>query len=127
MSKPPSKLPRRLKVAAPRHMAKKKSFRSAPRIVRGRESERWTGLILRVCVTAVSPGSQQTSGKEPRHEVDGSDRHADAKQNPGEDTLRAAFAESEGQPGDDNCDQGQSAGDRAGESLFQNDDRLLPG
>jgi hypothetical protein len=34
---PPSKLPRRLNVPAPMHIAKKKSFLSAPRIVRGRE------------------------------------------------------------------------------------------
>jgi hypothetical protein len=27
------------------HMAKKNNFRSAPKIVRGRESERWTRLI----------------------------------------------------------------------------------
>src|SRR6267142_5885844 len=44
MNSPPSKLPKRLNVAAPRHMAKKKSFRSAPRIVSGRESDRWTVL-----------------------------------------------------------------------------------
>src|SRR5215813_3332580 len=58
MSKPPRRLPRRLNVAAPRHMAKKKSFRSAPRMVRGRESERGTGLILRVCVM-MTPGFRQ--------------------------------------------------------------------
>src|ERR1700746_1271006 len=127
MSKPPSKLPRRLKVAAPRHMAKKKSFRSAPRMVRGRESERCTELILRVCVTAVSPGSQQTAAKEPRHEVDGSDRHANAEEDPGEDTLRAAFTEGESQPGYNNGDEGQSAGDGAGESLLQDVDGVLPG
>src|SRR5580704_9957535 len=45
ISRPPNKLLSRLKVAAPRHMAKKKSFRSAPRIVSGRESERCTRLM----------------------------------------------------------------------------------
>jgi len=40
MHNPPRRLPKRLKVAAPRHMAKKKSFRSAPKIVSGRESDR---------------------------------------------------------------------------------------
>src|SRR5580704_8088738 len=45
ISNPPNKLLSRLKVAAPRHIAKKKSFRSAPRIVRGRESERCTRLM----------------------------------------------------------------------------------
>jgi hypothetical protein len=37
---PPSKLESMLNVAAPMHMAKKKSFRSAPMIVSGRWSAR---------------------------------------------------------------------------------------
>src|SRR5277367_3232582 len=54
ISTPPSKLLRRLKVAAPRHMAKKKSFLSAPRIVSGRESDRDTRLIRLGSATFVS-------------------------------------------------------------------------
>src|SRR5580658_10134077 len=57
MSKPPNKLLSRLKVAAPRHMAKKKSFRSAPRIVSGRESDRCTLLIRLDSAMCCSPGS----------------------------------------------------------------------
>jgi hypothetical protein len=37
INNPPSKLPRRLKVPAPTHIAKKKSLLSTPRIVSGRE------------------------------------------------------------------------------------------
>src|SRR5580692_2990358 len=51
---PPNKLLSRLKVAAPRHMAKKKSFRSAPRIVSGRDSVRCTLLIRLASVTRFS-------------------------------------------------------------------------
>jgi hypothetical protein len=37
---PSSRIASRLKVAAPMHMAKKNSFLSAPKIVRGREIDR---------------------------------------------------------------------------------------
>src|ERR1700722_214632 len=71
ISTPPSKLLRRLKVAAPRHMAKKKSFRSAPRIVSGRESDRDTRLIRLGSATLASIGKleKSTARKEPRQEV----------------------------------------------------------
>src|SRR6267142_2523040 len=112
MSRPPNKLLSRLKVAAPRHMAKKKSFRSAPRMVSGRDSDRCTALILRCWFMA---GRRlrfaQVSRKEPSHEVDGRDGHTHAEENTGEDTLRAAFSEGEGQTGDDNRDERQPARD----------------
>src|SRR5271169_5218413 len=79
---PPSKLLSRLNVPAPRHMAKKKSFRSAPRMVRGRDSERCTRLI-RLAFTIVVPVNRfrvPVSGKEPGHEVDGGDGHAHAEE-----------------------------------------------
>src|SRR5580658_2087986 len=57
MSNPPNKLLRRLNVPAPRHMAKKKSFLSAPSIVSGRESDRCTRLIRRASITRFSFGS----------------------------------------------------------------------
>src|SRR5579859_3764429 len=125
MRSPPSRLPKRLKVAAPRHMAKKKSFRSAPRMVSGRESDRCTGLILRVCVMAIS-WFHQTSREQPCQEVDGGDRHANTEKNTGKHALRASLAKGEGQTGDDDRDEGQSAGDGAGESLLQDVDGVLP-
>src|SRR3984957_9794721 len=79
---PPSKLLRRLKVAAPRHMAKKNSFRSAPRMVRGRERARCTRLIrlesamFRLFLKA----SESIAGKEPSQEIHGGDSHAAAEQ-----------------------------------------------
>src|SRR5580700_5467469 len=54
MSNPPNRLLSKLKVAAPRHMAKKKSLRSAPRIVSGRESDRCTLLIRLASATCFS-------------------------------------------------------------------------
>ena len=44
-------------MAAPRHMAKKKSFRSAPRIVSGRDSDRCTLLIRLVSAMCFSFGT----------------------------------------------------------------------
>src|SRR5208282_4575531 len=57
ISSPPNKLLSKLKVAAPRHMAKKKSFRSAPRIVSGRDSVRGTLLIRLVSAMSFSFGT----------------------------------------------------------------------
>src|SRR5208337_3770783 len=54
---PPRRLLSRLKVPAPRHIAKKKSFRSAPRIVSGRESDRCTLLIRLDSTMRFSPES----------------------------------------------------------------------
>src|SRR6266849_2202799 len=130
ISTPPSKLLSRLNVPAPRHIAKKKSFRSAPRMVRGRESERCTRLIrLAFAISApVSPDSEgHASRKEPSHEVDGGDSHAHAEENAGEDAFRAAFAEGEGESGDDNRDEGQPARDGAGECLLENANGVFPG
>src|SRR5262249_2861158 len=121
---PPARLFRRLKVAAPRHIAKKNSFRSAPRIVRGRESDLCTGLILRCCVTAFL--SIPRSGKEPGHEVAGGDGHADTEENAREHALRAAFTEGKGEPRDDNRHEGKPASDRARKGLLQYVDRVFP-
>src|SRR5690349_11663584 len=112
MRMPPERLLSRLNVAAPRHIAKKNNFRSAPRMVSGRESDRWTGLILRVFVMRLLR-LQPTSWKQPGHEVDGRDSHPDAKEDPCEDTFRAPFAEGEGQTGHDDGHEGESASDRA--------------
>src|SRR5215467_15312579 len=121
---PPARLFRRLKVAAPRHMAKKNSLRSAPRMVRGRESERYTGLIL-CCIIAVTP--RPRSGEEPGHEVDGSDGHADTEKNAGQHTLRTAFSECECEPGDDDGHERKPAGDCARKRLLQHADGVFPG
>src|SRR5216684_8928594 len=64
ISTPPSKLLSRLNVPAPRHIAKKKSFRSAPRMVRGRESERCTRLI-RLAFAISAPVSPDSEGAAP--------------------------------------------------------------
>ena len=70
-------------------MAKKKSFRSAPRIVSGRDSERCTLLIRLASAMCVSPRDVRDSvaGKEPRQEVDRCDGHANAEEHTGKHTL----------------------------------------
>src|SRR5882762_9649774 len=96
-------------VAAPRHMAEKKSFRSAPTIVTGRDNVR-CALLIRL-VYAICFSLQDTgvsgAGKKPRQEVRCRDGHSDAEKHPGKHTLRAAFTEGEGEPGHDNRNQGQ--------------------
>src|SRR3981189_1442797 len=67
------------------------------------------------------------SRKEPSHEVDGGDGHANAEENAGEDTFRSAFTEGEGEPGDDNGDERKPARDGAGERLLEDTDGVLPG
>src|SRR5579884_1208047 len=124
-SAPPRRLPSRLKVAAPRHMAKKKSFRSAPRMVSGRERDRCTGLLRRSRAMRISP-VQAVSWKEPGEKVDGGNGHADAEEDAGKDALRTAFAERECQTGDDDRDEGESARNRAGERLLQDVNRVFP-
>src|SRR5262249_5858364 len=66
------------------------------------------------------------SRKEPGHEVDGGDGHADPEKNTCEYPLRAAFAEGEGQAGHHDCDQRKATSDGAGERLLQDADRVLP-
>src|ERR1700739_3654810 len=104
MISPPSKLPSKLKVAAPRHMAKKNSFRSAPRMVSGRESERCTGFV-RLWYVMASSLCRRASGKQPGEKIDGGDGHTDAEENASEDTFRAAFSKSEREPGHDDRDE----------------------
>src|SRR5713226_13020 len=67
------------------------------------------------------------SRKEPGHEVDGGDSHANAKENAGEDTFRTAFAEGEGESGNNDCDERKPACDSAGERLLENTHGVLPG
>src|SRR6266851_4702854 len=98
---PPSRLLSRLKVAAPRHMAKKKSFRSAPRIVSGRDIDRCTRLIRLASAMRFSLRDADVSaaGKKPRQEVHRCDGHCDAKEHTSKHTLRAAFAEGKSEAG----------------------------
>ena len=119
ISNPPSKLLSRLNVAAPRHMAKKKSFRSAPRIVSGRDSDRCTLLIRLASAMCFSVANvcDSVAGKKPRQEVHRRDGHANAEEHAGKHALRAAFAESEGETGDNDGNEREAAGDGAGESL----------
>src|SRR6266576_1335337 len=67
------------------------------------------------------------SRKEPSHEVDGGDGHANAEENAGENTLRATFAESERESGDDYRDERKPARDGARERLLENTHGVLPG
>ena len=115
-------------MAAPRHMAKKKSFRSAPRIVRGRESERCTRLIRAdVChVFLRTRGEELIAGKEPSQEIHGGDGHSNAEQHASEYALGTAFAKGEGEAGDNDRDKREAAGDGAGESGLKNADGVLP-
>src|SRR5579872_5563146 len=127
MSNPPSKLLRRLKVAAPRHMAKKKSFRSAPRIVSGRDNARCTLLIRLTSATKVLLRVRlSVAGKKPRQEIHRRDSHADAEQHTCQHALRAAFTEGEGEAGHDNGNEREAASDGAGESLLQHANGVFP-
>src|SRR5271156_6773001 len=81
ISNPPNKLLRRLNVAAPRHMAKKKSFRSAPRMVSGRDNDRCT-LLIRLASAirfSVRGRCDSIAGKQPREEIHRGDGHANTE------------------------------------------------
>src|SRR5438046_8192423 len=82
---PPNRVLSKLSTPAPIIRAKKNSFRSAPKIVRGRLSVRNTGLVRVWCML--------DGGKEPSHEIDRADRHTDAEDHAGEGPLSAPFAE----------------------------------
>src|SRR5258708_24805501 len=125
---PPSRLLIRLKVAAPRHMAKKKSFRSAPWIVSGRDSDRWTRLIRRASAMRFSLRNADVSAawEKPRKEIYRCDRHSDAKEHAGKHTLRAAFTEGKGETRDYNGNEREAASDGAGESLLQYANGVFP-
>src|SRR5579885_1514859 len=90
---PPNKVFIRLKTPAPMSRAKKKSFRSTPRMVSGRLSERNTGLVRLVCMSG--------SGKEPGHEIDGTNGHSDAEDDAGHGAFRSALAKGENQSAHD--------------------------
>src|SRR6267143_2735146 len=66
------------------------------------------------------------SRKEPCHEVDGGDGHANPEENTSEHSLRAAFAEGEGKAGDHDCYQREATRNGACERLLQDADRVLP-
>src|SRR5208282_5810606 len=66
------------------------------------------------------------SRKKPGHEVNSGDGHANPEENTCEHSLRAAFAEGEGQAGHHDCDQREATRDSAGECLLQNADGVLP-
>src|SRR6266849_2817050 len=97
----------RLKTPAPIIREKKNSFLSAPRIVSGRFRDRNTGL------TRV--GRMLGGGKEPGHEIDGADGHADAEDDAGESSLTAAFPKRENQAGNDDRHKGKARRDRTRE------------
>src|ERR1700685_240595 len=66
-------------------------------------------------------------GKQPGKKVDRGDGHAHTKEHAGDHALRTTLAKCECQTGDDNRDEGQTAGDGAGEGQLQNVDGVLPG
>src|SRR5450755_1529285 len=66
------------------------------------------------------------SRKEPSHEVDGGDGHANAEKNAGKYAFRSTFAKGEGESGDDNRDERKPARDGAGERLLENANGVLP-
>jgi hypothetical protein len=86
-------------------MAKKKRFRSAPRIVTGRDNDRCT-LLIRL-VSAIPAGRRCFRCRE-KAKIGNSlpPWPSDAEKHAGKHTLRAAFTEGEGEPGHDNRDQG---------------------
>jgi hypothetical protein len=96
-----------LNVAAPRHIAKKKSFRSAPRIVSGRDSDRCTLLIRLESAMCFSPRDvrESVAGKQPSEEIHGGDGHADAEQNACEYPFRATFTKGESKTSNHDCNE----------------------
>src|SRR5271155_4663413 len=117
ISSPPNKLLSRLKVAAPRHMAKKKSFRSAPRIVSGRDSDRCTLLIRLASAMCFSVRNvrESVAGKKPREKIDGGDGHANTEEHAGKYAFGAPFTKSERKTSHDDGYERKAARDRAGE------------
>src|SRR5580704_798851 len=105
-------------------MAKKKSFRSAPRMVSGRESDRCTLLIRLVSAMCCTPPSR--SRKEPSQKVHRSDRHSHAEQHAREDPFGSPFPKSESESGHDDCNERESARDGAGKRGHEHVDRVLP-
>jgi hypothetical protein len=65
--------------------------------------------------------------KEPGEEIHGSYRHADAKDDSSEHSLIPAFTEGEHQAANDNGDEAEALGNRAGESSLKLLDRVFPG
>src|SRR5216683_7750162 len=128
MSSPPSKLLSRLNVAAPRHMAKKKSFRSAPRIVSGRDSDRCTLLIRLPSAMCLSLGDagDLAAGEKPGQEIHCGDSHANAEEHAGENAFRATFTEGEGEAGHDDGHEREAASDGAGERCLEHADSVFP-
>src|SRR6266704_5525493 len=110
-------------------MAKKKSFRSAPRIVSGRDSDRCTRLIRLASAMCFSlrDAGVSASGEKPRQKVHRCNGHSDAKEHAGKHTLRAAFAEGKGETRNYNGNEGEAARDSAGESLLQHANGVFPG
>ncbi len=50
-------------------------------------------------------------GKQPRHEIHRTNRHADAKNDPGQQALRSALAEGKRDTADDDRDQTEATGE----------------
>src|SRR6516225_1677548 len=109
-------------------MAKKKSFRSAPRIVSGRDRDRCTLLIRLASAMCFSmlEASVSVAGKEPSQEVHCRDGHSDAEKHAGKHTLRAPLTEGEGEPGDDNRNQRQPPCNLARKRLLQDAYSVFP-
>src|ERR1700730_5473117 len=122
------RLPRRLNVAAPRHMAKKKSFRSAPRIVSGRDSDRCTLLIRPPSAMCLSVGDVRdlAAGEKPGQKIHRGDCHANAEEHAGENAFRATFTEGEGEAGHDDGHERETASDGAGERRLEYADGVFP-
>src|SRR5258708_26501908 len=66
------------------------------------------------------------AGKKPRQEIHRRDSHSDAEEHTGKHTLRAAFAEGEGEAGDDNGNEREAASDGAGEGRLKYADGVFP-
>src|ERR1700682_5120058 len=109
MASAPTKLLRRLKTQAPITSAKKKSLRSAPRIVRGRFRVRYTGFRSVIMIGAAFNSEQ------PAKKIDGQDGHANAENDSGERAFTTTFAESEGESAYDDGDERQTLSDRTSE------------
>jgi hypothetical protein len=96
-------------VAAPKHKAKKKSFRLGPRIVSDNDRstllivDSWLPPYASPCRTPVFqvPGKSQGRKFTAAMAIPAPKKHA------GRHTLRATFTEGEGEPGHDNRNQGQ--------------------
>src|SRR5438045_9737151 len=99
--------------------ARKKSRRSTPQTVSGRCSALCTGRYIGWSGIRFSEGRGTSRSEKPHQELGREQRQPAAKHDSGNLTLRAHLPEHEGEPADDDRDQGEGSCERSGERSFE--------